>query len=92
MEESYEIEFEEYLANGITNYKCLICGESFHDVQLLVDHSSKIDETVMSEFYNLQLCRWASANSRRSSNPNIWLLPNKIDVNSVDPCYTRDPQ
>ena len=53
MTEAYEIEFEEYLANGITNYKCLICGESFHDIQLLVDHhyathinSSKKDKTV----------------------------------------------
>ena len=53
MEESYEIEFEENLANGITSYKCLICGESFHDTQLLVDHhyathinSSKKDEIV----------------------------------------------
>ena len=53
MEESYEIEFEENLANGITSYKCLICGESFHDTQSLVDHhyathinSSKKDEIV----------------------------------------------
>ena len=48
MSEAYEIEYEENLANGITSYKCLICGESFHDVQLLVDHhyATHISKTV----------------------------------------------
>ena len=48
MSEAYEIEYEENIANGITSYKCLICGESFHDVQLLVDHhyATHISKTV----------------------------------------------
>jgi len=38
MTETYEIEFEEYLVNGITSYKCSICSELFNNKQLLADH------------------------------------------------------
>ena len=38
MSEAYEVEFEECLINGTTTYKCLICVETFNELQLLVDH------------------------------------------------------
>ena len=38
MTETYEIEFEVCLVNGIANYKCSICSELFKNKELLADH------------------------------------------------------
>ena len=51
MTETYEIEFEECLVNGITSYKCSICSESFNNKQLLADHhySTHVSKTTKND-------------------------------------------
>ena len=51
MTETYEIEFEEYLVNGITSYKCSICSELFNNKQLLADHhySTHVSKTTKND-------------------------------------------
>ena len=49
--ETYEIEFEECLVNGIRSYKCSICSESFNNKQLLADHhySTHVSKTTKND-------------------------------------------
>ena len=51
MTETYEIEFEECLVNGITSYKCSICSELFNNKQLLADHhySTHVSKTTKND-------------------------------------------
>ena len=51
MTETYEIEFEECLVNGITSYKCSICSESFKNKEVAADHhySNHASKTTKSD-------------------------------------------
>ena len=51
MTETYEIEFEVCLVNGIANYKCSICSELFKNKELLADHhySTHVSKTTKND-------------------------------------------